>query len=141
MRDGVAAVRLNRPERLNAIDEAMQTELRQMLANLAVDPAVRAVVLTPVAASARGSTGRDFGPSVPEATAPAADRMRFQENMAGLAEAISSIATARHRRGQRPVCWCGIRVVSCLADIRICSAAASFGRGYLARIVGRGRWA
>ena len=46
---------------------------------------------------------RDFGPGVPEATAPAIDRMRFQEEMAALTEAIRRIAAARHRRGQRPL--------------------------------------
>ena len=34
-RDGVVVVRLNRPERLNAINEVMQTELGQALGDLA----------------------------------------------------------------------------------------------------------
>src|SRR5262249_39036455 len=45
-RDGVAVVRLNRPERLNAINEAMQSELTKTLADLAADRSVHAVVLT-----------------------------------------------------------------------------------------------
>ena len=45
-RDGVAVLRLNRPQRLNAINEVMQTELRQLLGDLAVDAALHAVVLT-----------------------------------------------------------------------------------------------
>lgn len=44
--NGVRVLRLNRPHRLNAIDEAMQTELRLVLNDLAADHAVRAVVLT-----------------------------------------------------------------------------------------------
>jgi len=43
---GVACVQLNRPEALNALDRAMQDMLRDTLAELAQDGAVRAVVLT-----------------------------------------------------------------------------------------------
>jgi enoyl-CoA hydratase len=44
--DGVVVVRLKRPERLNTINEAMQTELGGALGDLAADRSVRAVVLT-----------------------------------------------------------------------------------------------
>ena len=45
-RDGeVAVLRLNRPERMNAIDEAIRRELPEALAGLDADPAVRAVVI------------------------------------------------------------------------------------------------
>jgi enoyl-CoA hydratase len=126
-RDGVAVVRLNRPERLNAINEAMQTELGQTLADLAVDHAVHAVVLTGAGRSfCAGIDMRDFGPSVPEATAPAAERMRFQEKMAGLAEAIRALPQPVVAAVNGPCVGAGFAL--CLAcDIRICSAAASFG--------------
>jgi enoyl-CoA hydratase/carnithine racemase len=45
-RAGVVVVRLNRPERLNAINEVMQTELGCVLSDLAADRSVHAVVLT-----------------------------------------------------------------------------------------------
>lgn len=45
-RDGaVAVVRLNRPERLNAMDAAMIVALNAAMAEVSADPAVRAVVL------------------------------------------------------------------------------------------------
>ena len=44
--DGVATVTLNRPEALNAFSSEMQRELGGLIARLAEDPAVRAVVLT-----------------------------------------------------------------------------------------------
>jgi enoyl-CoA hydratase len=126
-RDGVAVVRLNRPERLNAINESMQTELRQTLADVAVDHAVRAVVLTGAGRGfCAGIDMRDFGPSVPEATAPAVDRMRFQEKMAGLAEAIRQLPQPVIAAVNGPCVGAGFAL--CLAcDIRICSTAASFG--------------
>jgi enoyl-CoA hydratase/carnithine racemase len=126
-RDGVAVVRLNRPERLNAINEAMQTELGQTLADLAADRAVHAVVLTGAGRGfCAGIDMRDFGPSVPEATAPALDRMRFQEKMAALAEAIRALPQPVIAAVNGPCVGAGFAL--CLAsDIRICSVAASFG--------------
>ena len=126
-RDGVAVVRLNRPERLNAINAAMQTELRRALADVAVDNAVRAVVLTGAGRGfCAGIDMRDFGPNAPEASAPAADRMRFQESMAGLAEAIRQLPQPVIAAVNGPCVGAGFAL--CLAcDIRICSAAASFG--------------
>jgi enoyl-CoA hydratase/carnithine racemase len=50
--DGVADVRLNRPEKLNALDMALFTALAETAAALADTPAVRAVVLS--------GTGRSF---------------------------------------------------------------------------------
>lgn len=44
--DGVADVRLNRPDKLNAIDGAMFVALAEAGTRLAADPAVRAVVLS-----------------------------------------------------------------------------------------------
>lgn len=43
---GVAWLRLNRPERHNAMDAAMIAELTEMAGRLGRDPAVRVVVLT-----------------------------------------------------------------------------------------------
>jgi len=54
--DGVADVRLNRPEKLNALDMALFTALAETAAALADTPAVRAVVLS--------GAGRSFGAGV-----------------------------------------------------------------------------
>src|SRR6516225_6076171 len=126
-RPGVVVVRLNRPERLNAINAVMQTELGQALGDLAADPSVHAVVLT---GSGRGFCAgidmRDFGPNVPEATAPALDRMRFQEKMAALAEAVRDIPQPVIAAVNGPCVGAGLAL--CLAaDIRICSTTATFG--------------
>jgi enoyl-CoA hydratase len=126
-RQGVVVVRLNRPERLNAINEVMQTELSQALAHLAADRGVHAVVLTGAGRGfCAGIDMRDFGPDVPEATAPALDRMQFQEKMAGLAQAVRQLPQPVIAAVNGPCVGAGLAL--CLAaDIRICSAAASFG--------------
>jgi enoyl-CoA hydratase/carnithine racemase len=69
---------------------------------------------------------RDFGPDVPEADAPALDRMRFQEGMAALAQAVRALPQPVIAAVNGPCVGAGFAL--CLAaDIRICSAAASFG--------------
>jgi enoyl-CoA hydratase/carnithine racemase len=125
--DGVALLRLNRPQRLNAINGAMQTELRQSLADLAVDRSVHVVVLTGAGRGfCAGIDLRDFGPSAPEATAPAMDRMLFQESMAALPEAVRELPQPVIAAVNGPCVGAGFAL--CLAsDIRICSATASFG--------------
>lgn len=125
--DGVAIVRLNRPQQLNAINEAMQAELRDALGDVAADPAVRAMVLTGAGRGfCAGIDMRDFGPSMLEASAPALDRMRFQERMAALAEAVRALPQPVIAAVNGPCVGAGFAL--CLAaDIRICSAAASFG--------------
>ena len=45
-RDGIAQVTLNRPERLNALNLALITDLRAAAAAIDADPGIRAVVLT-----------------------------------------------------------------------------------------------
>ncbi|WAC90092.1 enoyl-CoA hydratase/isomerase family protein [Mycobacterium sp. Aquia_213] len=126
-RDGVVVLRLNRPERLNAINEVMQNELTQFLADLADDSAARAVVLTGAGRGfCAGLDVRDFGPSMLEASAPALDRMRFQEGMAALAEALRALPQPVIAAVNGPCVGAGFAL--CLAsDIRICSTAASFG--------------
>ena len=125
--DRVVVVRLNRPECLNAINEVMQSELSNLLGDLAADQSVRAVVLTGAGRGfCAGIDMRDFGPNVPEATAPALDRMRFQEKMAALAEAVRQLPQPVIAAVNGPCVGAGLAL--CLAaDIRICSAEASFG--------------
>ena len=126
-RDGVVIVRLNRPERLNAINEVMQIELRQALSDLAADQSAHAVVITGAGRGfCAGIDMRDFGPNVPEATAPALQRMQFQEKMAALTEGIRQLPQPVIAAVNGPCVGAGFAL--CLAsDIRICSTAASFG--------------
>ena len=126
-RDGVVVVRLNRPERLNAINEVMQTELAYVLDIWPpTNPCTPSFLPARDAAFAAGIDMRDFGPNVPEPTAPALDRMRFQEKMAALGEAVRRLPQPVIAAVNGPCVGAGLAL--CLAaDIRICSAEASFG--------------
>jgi enoyl-CoA hydratase len=126
-RDGVAVLRLNRPKQLNAINETMQIELRQTLADLAADRTAHAVVLTGAGRGfCAGIDMRDFGPNVPEASAPAIDRLNFQEKMAGLAEAVRHLPQPVIAAVNGPCVGAGF-ALTLACDIRICSTAATFG--------------
>jgi enoyl-CoA hydratase len=127
--DGVTVLRLNRPDRLNAINQAMRDELMQTLADLATDDDVHVVVLT---GNGRGFCSgldtRNFGDGIPTADDPAIDRLRFQESMAALPEAIRALPQPVLAAVNGPCVGAGFAL--CLAsDIRICSTAASFGNG------------
>ena len=62
-RDGVVTLRLNRPETLNAMNEAMMAEFERLLPQIAADATVRAVALTGTgrAFSSGGDQKRDRG--------------------------------------------------------------------------------
>ena len=124
---GVALLELNRPKQLNAINDAMVGELNHTLAALAADNSVNAVVLTGAGRGfCSGIDMRDFGPRLPEATDPAIDRLRFQETMAALPQALRDIPQPVIAAVNGPCVGAGFAL--CLAaDIRICSTAATFG--------------
>ena len=122
---GVLVVTLNRPKRLNAIDDVMRRELTETFASVADD--VNAVVLTGAGRGfCSGIDMRDFGPEAPEAADPAIDRLRFQESMAALPQAIRHLPQPVIAAVNGPCVGAGLAL--CLAaDIRICSSAATFG--------------
>ncbi len=71
---------------------------------------------------------RNFGPGQLEASDPAIDRLRFQEAMAALPQAIWDLPQPVIAAVNGPCVGAGFAL--CLAsDIRICSTAATFGNG------------
>jgi enoyl-CoA hydratase len=149
--DGIVLLRLNRPERLNALDEVLVAELLRACTMIAADPLIRVVVLTGAGRGfCSGIDIRNFGPSMPEATAPVVERVRFQEMMASLPVAIRALPQAVIAAVNGPAVGGGWAL--CLAsDVRICGRSASFGNAaiqlglsgaemgmsyYLPRIVG-----
>jgi enoyl-CoA hydratase len=124
---GVLVVTLNRPKRLNAINDVMRRELIETLASVACDESVNVVVLTGAGRGfCSGIDMREFGPGVPDAAAPAIERLRFQETMAALPQAIRNLPQPVVAAVNGPCVGAGLAL--CLAaDIRICSSAATFG--------------
>jgi enoyl-CoA hydratase len=126
---GVVVLQLNRPKQLNAINEAMRDELIGTLATLGTDTSVNAVVITGAGRGfCSGIDVRNFSPRILEASDPAIDRLRFQEAMAALPQAIRNLPQPVIAAVNGPCVGAGFAL--CLAsDIRICSTSATFGNG------------
>ena len=124
---GTAVLRLNRPERLNAINETLASELIAVCSTIASDRDIRVVVLTGAGRGfCSGIDMRNFGPSMLDASAPALDRMRFQEMMASLPLALRALPQPVIAAVNGPAVGGGLAL--CLAsDIRLCARSASFG--------------
>jgi enoyl-CoA hydratase/carnithine racemase len=126
---GTVVLQLNRPKQLNAINEVMRTELTDTVAAIAADASVNVVVLTGTGRGfCSGIDMRDFGTGTVEASDPAIDRLRFQEAMAALPQAIWNLPQPVIAAVNGPFVGAGFAL--CLAaDIRISSTAATFGNG------------
>jgi enoyl-CoA hydratase/carnithine racemase len=126
---GTVVLQLNRPKKLNAINQVMRDELTKTFADIATDTSVNVVVLTGTGRGfCSGIDVRDFGPGMLEASDPAIDRLRFQEAMAALPQAIRDLPQPVIAAVNGPCVGAGLAM--CLAaDIRICSATATFGNG------------
>lgn len=126
-RPGIVALQLNRPKQLNAINQVMRDELLQTFADIATDASVNVVVLSGAGRGfCSGIDMRNFGPDALEATDPAIDRLRFQEAMAALPQAIWNLRQPVIAAVNGPCVGAGL-ALHLASDIRICSAAATFG--------------
>lgn len=121
----MVVMRLNRPDRLNAINHAMLAQLTTALTALTAD--IRAVVITGQGRGfCSGLDVRDFGAGIPADDDPAIDRLRFQESMAALPQTIRDLPQPVIAAVNGPCVGAGLAL--CLAaDIRICSTTATFG--------------
>jgi enoyl-CoA hydratase/carnithine racemase len=130
--DGVVLVRLNRPERLNAIDEQLLAELLATFEELSEDRSAHVIVLSSVGRGfCSGLDMRDFGPSMPAAGEPPLELLRFQEHMASLPLALRALPQPVLAAVNGPAYGGGLSL--CLAaDLRICSPSATFGNGAIA---------
>ena len=99
------------------------------MADIGTDASVNVVVLTGAGRGfCSGIDVRNFGPKTLEASDPAIDRLRFQEAMAALPQAIWDLPQPVIAAVNGPCVGAGFAL--CLAsDIRICSTAATFGNG------------
>jgi enoyl-CoA hydratase len=128
-RPGVVVLQLNRPKQLNAINEVMRDELTQAFATIGADTSANVVVITGAGRGfCSGIDVRNFAAKTVEASDPAIDRLRFQEAMAALPQAVWDLPQPVIAAVNGPCVGAGLAL--CLAsDIRICSTAATFGNG------------
>jgi enoyl-CoA hydratase/carnithine racemase len=130
--DGVTVLRLERPERLNAINEVMLAELRDALAKLPDDRDTRVVVLTGTGRGfCSGIDMRDFGASMLGPDDPAIDRLRFQEAMASLPQLLRALPQPVLAAVNGPAVGGGF-ALALASDVRLCSRSASFGNAAIA---------
>ncbi|MBV8930098.1 MAG: enoyl-CoA hydratase/isomerase family protein [Mycobacteriaceae bacterium] len=126
---GIVVLQLNRPEQLNAINEVMRDELTSSLAAIGADESVHVVVLTGAGRGfCSGIDVRNFGVGTPDASDPAIDRLRFQEAMAALPQALWDLPQPVIAAVNGPCVGAGF-ALSLASDIRICSTAATFANG------------
>lgn len=118
-RDGpVTTLRLNRPDRLNALDYALVRELHTQLGHLHTDLSQRVVVLT--------GAGRAFCAGID-----------LKEQATGAAQAVGNLVGALRRIPQpviavvNGVAAGGGLSLACAADMRIAEPAASFSAAFV----------
>jgi len=128
-RPGVVVLQLNRPKQLNAINGVMRDELAQTFATIGADRSANVVVLTGAGRGfCSGIDVRNYAAKTVEASDPPIDRLRFQEAMAALPQAIWDLPHPVIAAVNGPCVGAGFAL--CLAsDIRICSTAATFANG------------
>jgi enoyl-CoA hydratase/carnithine racemase len=124
---GVILLKLNRPERLNALNRDLVVALGDACTSIGADNETRVVVLTGAGRGfCSGLDMRDFGPGIPDESAPALDRLRFQEMMASLPGCLRALPQPVIAAINGPAVGGGLAL--CLgADVRVCAASASFG--------------
>jgi enoyl-CoA hydratase/carnithine racemase len=134
---GVAQVTLNRPDKLNAINDVMRAELTTAFAAFDADPAVRAVVLT--GAGKAFSSGGDLAAIM---NPPEASRPRIVEPLDRFSKPIiAAINGLAYGGGLEVALACDIRIAAttarfALPEVRIGSMPGSGGTQRLTPVIG-----
>jgi enoyl-CoA hydratase/carnithine racemase len=130
--DGVCVVELNRPEKLNALNEAMVSTLHRELQELALDTSCRVVVLT---GRGRGfCAGLDlFGYGTAPGSDPADDlqsAFQIQRHIASLVGRLRSLPQPVVAAVNGPAAGGGLALVLG-SDIRLAGASATFSAAFM----------
>lgn len=132
VRPGVALLTLNRPERLNAMDTELITELHARLDEIATDPDCRVVILT---GAGRGfCAGLDLKDGVrapgPEGRGAAQRGMATQQYIASLIPRLRSLHQPVIAAVNGPASGGGL-AIALGSDIRIASRTARFNVAFV----------
>jgi len=146
--DGVATITLNRPDVLNAMNEDLRRELTQCFGDLAVDDAVRAIVVTGAGerAFSAGADIREFvEPLVPVRFREVRKRLDFRQAMDRCPQPIiAAIRGFALGGGLELALACDIRIAAedaqlGLTEINLAIIPGGGGTQRLPRLVGRGK--
>ena len=121
---GVAWLRLNRPEKHNAMDAAMIAELTEVAGRLGRDPAVRVVVLT--GAGRSFCAGGDLGWMKAQMAADGATRAREAGALAALLGALDTMPKPLIGRVQGQAFGGGVGLMS-VCDVAVGVVGAKIG--------------
>ncbi len=131
-RDGVVVVTLNRPDRLNALDETLVADLSESLTKIATDPDCQVVILT--------GAGRGFCSGLdlqqysedphPRSRPSVIDMLQKQRSIAALAEQLHRLPQPVIAAVNGPAAGGGLALVSA-SDIRIAADTAVFAVSFI----------
>ena len=125
----IAVLTFDRPDSLNAVNEALLTELEQQFDALAADEQVRVVILTGAGrAFSAGLDLKDFGPSMAEAYTSTTWMLRFQERMASLPVRIRALPQPVIAAVNGAAVGAGM-AMAMASDLRLCARSGRFGVG------------
>lgn len=121
--DGVATLRLNRPEAKNAMNGTMYDEARALVAQIDRDPAVRVVVLT--GAGSAFCSGGDFKYQQSQARRPEHDRLAEASKLALWLGELDKLGKPVIGRINGPAYGGGLGLVS-VCDVAIAHSGVKF---------------
>ena len=121
--ESLMAITLNRPERLNAIDNSFIEAMHAALDHVEADPNVRAVVLS---GAGRGfCAGADLQETVDLAQQTSADLYRGQQRLADMSVRLHELPVPVIAAVQGPAAGGGFALAAA-CDLRVASTTASF---------------
>ncbi len=121
IRDGVAWITINRPQKANALTISMLQELEKLLGDYAADDSVRAVVLT-AAGTRTFSAGADLTPAAED---PDAHRVQRRAQFAAAVFALLDFSKPAVAAVNGAACGAGM-MLAMLCDAVIATPAARF---------------
>jgi enoyl-CoA hydratase/carnithine racemase len=132
VKDGVATLTLNRPERLNALGDTLREDLQDAVTRAAVDPDVRVLILT---GAGRGFCSGGDVKAMNERRESRAERPVTEKVAPGRDQTVQAL-----RDAPKPViaavngaaAGAGMNIALC-CDIRLASTAAKFSQAFVRR--------